>query len=260
MTVSQRTATTSDAIATIPWIVQSVRVTAFPAELVDVAGSAAGWYASVFDAEAETTNRRRDVLFEEAGPYGPVEGSTAILHVEPGRIDWFLQAVIDQASQWASVGDVSVVEGFAEQVNRWFAHAPDLRRLALGVILLDPIESLRAGYVSLQPLLPIINFGDPSGLSDFLVQFNRPHTSQITHEPVNRLLKASVASEELLELASGSDGPPGRTINRLFAVRMEVDTSTYAARSQPFGREMLVPILNELVGYALELAHKGDAQ
>lgn len=187
------------------------------------------------------------------------------------EIDWYLRAtdkIVDRAESSEEIAFVAhdATKGFYDLILRWMklASCPGVNRLAVGAILLQPVENRQAGYRKLGAYLHSLKLDSES--SDFLYQINRPRESLtgITDLRINRLCKWSVAllgevSVSLsflpkdLKPVKGSIEGQGH-----YACRLELDVNTSQEHEQEFSRDRLHVIFNELVDQAQEISEKGD--
>lgn len=245
-----------DTIPQLDWLVESIRVTAFPIDMFQL--QTAGWFQAVLGDESEQSSRTR-VSVEENGPYPDSEDATLTLRVELGRIDWFLRAAT-AAPGWDSLGGLGAIRQFTDRLTPWLALAPAIRRLALAPTLLAPVESSLLGYEHLSQLFPMLTLREPENLSDLLLQFNRPTRSAVTGEPLNRLVKSSVALQQTIQLRMNAGGVaqsqsvvPGGRANRL-----EIDVNTSNDRDVAIPADQLQPLISEMADNTVLIARRGD--
>lgn len=242
------------------WQVEQLRLTAFPVELVPTRGL--DWWESLSHAPAVSrTERPAEGVLVEQGPFSPEAGPNVLLTLEVGpmRIDWRLSFGGERAdpNQPPIIGSFStVLAPFASLTRTWLQRAPAIQRLALGAILLAPVENTKAGYARLATFLPFDL--DPNS-SDFLYQINRPRPAQaLDGLEINRLSKWSVARMQSLRLAIGPASPTVEAVDVLTASRLEFDVNTSPKWETALPSEALPALLDELVGLGQEIAAKGD--
>jgi hypothetical protein len=200
------------------------------------------------------------VLIEQ-GPFSAEAGLNALLTLElgPMRIDWRLSLRDERIppSLPPIIGSFGIVFApFVSLMRTWLEQAPVIQRLALGAILLAPVEDAKAGYERLSTFLPFKL--DPNS-SDFLYQINRPRPAQALDDiEINRLSKWSVARIQSLRLTMGAANPIAEAVDVLTACRLEFDVNTSAKWQKALPSEALPALLDELAGLGQEIAAKGD--
>lgn len=126
-------------------------------------------------------------------------------------------------------------------------------RLAFGLILNNPSNSLAQAYNVTASYLPHIRFLE--GGQDFQYQINLP--SESTVQPtikLNRLSKWSSVVVKVLKL----DSTAGTTVpQEFFASRLELDINTHAENATPFQLDMARRLLDELIQEARRIFTEG---
>ncbi len=240
------------------WKVESTRVTAFPGEAV--ATDRISWWDEFAGVDPEAVLSRPKVGQYEA--HGDFEGRRLTLAIQPGRIDWVMspQEQAPDDERRAFLGPFpDVFASLSKIVTPWLTHAPALVRLAVGAVLLQPVDNVHAGYVRLKRYLPALPI-DPDGSSDFLYQINRPRraATQIRDLRLNRLNKWSVQVMQRVDVMLGSQGiATKRTLAQEVACRLELDINT-APKLEPLPPDRLEALLHELGDLAKEIAQRGD--
>ncbi len=254
------------------WQVDLVRVTAFYGQVSEDARKGwSSWWTTLVGVPSEKTElRRRDAVLHEIGPF---KGGDLILGIQPGRIDWYLRATDKMAERAEGSAELAFItpdaaKGFYDLILRWMKldSCPGINRLAIGAILLQPVESRQAGYRKLGMYLHSIKLDQES--SDFLYQINRPRESRvgITGLGINRLCKWSVAllgevSVSLSVAPKDSKPVKGAVVGQgHYACRLELDVNTSQEHETEFSRDKLNAIFSELVDQAQEISEKGDVQ
>lgn len=243
------------------WEVDSLRVTAFPAQNAEV--NPDNWWQGVVGTEPETQlvqAKRGEKRFQ-----GAFEGGQLTLRVQPGRIDWLLgRAPIDDQQ---AMKDVSPSVGrfdaasprFTGLVDRWLPFGPSLNRIAFGGVVLLPVPDRATGYKRLMPYLPSVKI-DPEGSRDLLYRINRPRMSQTIKDlQVNRLTTWSVGTITFKAITiTGGQQPTVTSGEGAFFCRVELDINTAAEFSGGFVPNHLQQTLKELVQLGVEIIEKGD--
>src|SRR5712691_4605478 len=209
------------------WQVESVRVTAFPRDVLSV--EQLSWWDDVVGYAPETVVSRPKTGQYQA--HGDFEGRRLTLQVQPGRIEWSVSPITkaeDEESGLPVIGPFpEVITSLSKVVVPWLPQAPALRRLAVGGILLQPVADTRAGYALVQKYLPRARF-DLEGASDFFYQINRPRpsTTGIQGLRINRFMRWSVQVARRMTLTLGGGGAVARTLGEEAACRLELDINT----------------------------------
>jgi hypothetical protein len=242
----------------IPWEAESLRLTAFTVEEVDLRGL--NWWTELAGEEPETRvqNPRQHGLVE-AGLY---LDANLVLQVQPGRVDWVLQAheaqneltvdfqLLGPHAEWAG--------RFSDSMRRWFDKAPQIKRLAFGGVLIHPVAERDDAYREIMGLLPGLRLDSPD-CSDFHYQINRPRFSnRIPDLRINRLVKWSAAGRGVAQFNMSSRSADLTT--RLFTsgTRLEVDINTAPEQNREFLPAPLAPLWDEMVALGQEIAREGD--
>ena len=150
---------------------------------------------------------------------------------------------------------------FLELMQRWFQLEtfPLINRVALGVILTQPVETKREGYQRLSTYIPSVHI-DIENTSDFHYQINRPRSSRsgVPDLRINRLTKWSVALWRGATISMGPESVQHSMGREHFACRLELDINTAPGLTAEIARENLPRILEELADLADEIAREGD--
>ncbi len=212
--------------------------------------------------ETKLLTPKRGALKEE----GPLEKGRLVLNIRPMRIDWLFQSIYDDQSESFPI---PIIGPFPESlvpffgiIERWFSleALPELTRIALGVVLVEPVEDKKLGYQRISKYLPTIKL-DTEKSSDFSYQINRPRpsTSGIKDLSVKRISRWSVSLHRAAAISVGPDSAEAATLGQTyFTTRLEVDINTAPDFKGFLPAEHLSKILRELVSLAEEIASKGD--
>jgi hypothetical protein len=243
------------------WQVERMRVTAFPGEAMAAERFSSWWDEIVGFPAEEVQSRPKMGLYQAQGDF---EGRRLVLQVLPGRIEWFVAAIMKASDEEFGAPPIGpfpeVVASLAKVVDPWLPKAPPLQRLAFGAILLQPVESRHAGYDRLDDYLHDVEI-DPEGSSDLLYQINRPRESTtIGQLSLNRLTKWSVQIARRVFLTMGSDGVETRTLGEESACRLELDINTPADFAESLPADRLTALLEEMIGLGREIAESGDVR
>jgi hypothetical protein len=244
------------------WEVESLRVTAFPAQNAEVKPD--DWWQEVLGSDPETQlikAKRGEKSFQ-----GAFEGGQLRLQVQPGRIDWLLASAVSNDEQptedfMPSVGRFDATcPRFKGLVERWLASSPPLKRIAFGAVILQQVPDRATGYKRLIPYLPFVKI-DPDGSRDLLYRINRPRISRagIKDLRINRLTTWSVGTIAFKAFTVTGGQPsivtPGK---EAFVCRVELDINTAAEFSGQFVPDQSRGTLFELVELGVEIIEKGD--
>ncbi len=133
-------------------------------------------------------------------------------------------------------------------------------RLAFGAIVLTKTETRTRAYEVLKGLLKSVTV-DPEEMRDLLYRVNWPATSRTVPDlKINRLTNwsAIIFLVKLFALTGTRVSEPDALADAVHAVRLEMDHNSHESRSDPFDRQLLAIIYEELVELALENATKGE--
>ncbi|HYM30439.1 MAG TPA: hypothetical protein VEU47_04020 [Candidatus Cybelea sp.] len=150
---------------------------------------------------------------------------------------------------------------FCEAVRGWLAEAtPNTLRIAFGAILMIPVSSRAEGYGYLSRLLQSVEV-DADTTEELLYRVNRPKQSQTNGSlRLNRIMTWSCLRFRAFTTAGAMPGPgiPTLRLGEEHFVRLEVDNSTPAERSEPLETSQVGAIYDELVRMAIENAENGE--
>jgi len=243
------------------WQVETMRVTVFPSEVVTT--DPASWWDDVVGFPPETVVARPKIgQFQARGDF---EGRQLALQIQPGRVEWVVgplaKAIEEEDSGLTSLGPFpEVLNSLSKVVVPWLPKAPALQRFAFGAILMQPVDSVRAGYTLLQKYLGSVRL-DPDSSSDFFYQINRPRPSRtaIAALRLNRLTKWSVQVIRRMTMTIGAEGTTAtRALGEDAACRLELDINTAPDFTGVLPVEQLGALLQELTDLGREIAQRGD--
>ena len=243
----------------IKWLIESLRVTVFPTEEIDL--SCHWWEASFNRPPDEYIAKAREGFVIEKGDF---EEGEIIIRTQRARIDWTYQFKNDvPPTEIPNLGpypDNAV--SFISVVKKWLESAPPIKRIAYGPVLIMPVDSMAQGYEILNSLLPKVDI-DQEGCSDFFFQINRPRptTTDINRLDINRLSKWNVRTLRLGSFAVGAGGitpTAPLTLEEWFVCRLELDINTSPTYEDSIQDKKSLDVLNELIEFAGEITSKGD--
>jgi hypothetical protein len=240
------------------WETELLRLTGFPSAASKIEGQT--WWKDIAGAVPET--RKEKPNKGELQESGQFSGGRLILQIQPTRIDWVHSAIEDPDSdmKFPSLGSFpNSLDRFLKSMLTWLnsASCPQMQRLALGAVLLQPVKDIREAYAKLSSYLGIDI--DPNS-TDFLYQINRPKdcSAEITGLKLNRLTKWSCASLQLLEVQlDGSSSKQREVGNAQFFCRLELDISSNADFPGDLPQRQLPRIFELSADLGKKLAAKG---
>ena len=246
------------------WQLQSARVTTFflGGENPDPSGF---WDRVVGTDPDEEHKRASSGQFQQIGIF---EEWQLQLSTQPGRLDWSIgipvqskdsQEILNASRSGRPLDSAFTV--VSDLGGKWVEICPATSRLALGAVLVQPVENRRSGYARLSKYLPGVEI-DAEHSSDFNYQINRPRQSNILPDlTLNRLTKWGVILAGILRVAVT---PGDRNLSTtgtehgLSAMRLELDISTAGNRTEQLPHSDLPSLLHELIDLGKEIAASGD--
>ncbi len=237
----------------MPWLTQQVRVTVFFPSRLAQPPAVPSWQ-QLAGAEPEQTLRRPGVQLE-IGPYG--NGRLQVARQLPLRADLvYTPSPAREGADLANLGPPpDAVASTADLARRFATSVGAVVRLAVGVQAFYPTESLESAHNELPRLLPLHQL-DLRGVSEFLMQINRPRPSQaLDGVMINRIGKWLPAQVTLTAL--DETGRAGR-VSMLSGVQVETDVSTDAERDESLDADHVPALLQELFSRSLEIIEAGD--
>lgn len=240
------------------WQPQQLRLTAFP--LDSAAALDCDWWQKTFGQPAETSTRKKLIRADQ----GSIGDKAVSLTVDPQRISWTIDARIDPLDPpppLPTLGSLlDVVAKCGELFKQAIGCLPEVRRMALGAILLQPVDDRESGYRRLDLYLPDVRVNPESW--DFQYRINRRRPSSVDAEMyINRLSAWSVLRWKVrTEIMVAGESRPASplTEGEEFACRLELDINTPAEREEPLPGPKLSAIWAELIDLAVEIATTGD--
>jgi hypothetical protein len=244
----------------IAWQTEFLRVSAFP-----ISGATVvlpnSWKEITGNDPDETSKQLSPMQSVEAGPF--FVGRLSVGH-QAGRIDLVLTA--DQTSQpeglrLRQVGDFGLaMENVLPAARKMFRPDMVMQRLAIGAVLLHPVETVEDAYKVLRSILPVAR-EMPETASDFSFQLNVPITVSVTgiaNIRINRLLKWVAARLQMMNMVGGS-GVPTQIVGGMefYAVRVEMDINTQADLAIPLSYQNILEVIEHLAAQARAIAANG---
>ena len=248
------------------WMVQLLRISAFPIAGVPVADPHSWWETTVGSAPDSTTSKPKEGLVQSSGLVD--ETSQLILRCLPDRIDWQLLPVneVDLSLDYPVIGNFeAALPKFIETINRWLEQScPEIQRFAFGAVLVKQVNDRVSGYSEIAKLLPAVKI-DAEGSTDFSYSINRPRASTLNIEGliINRLSKWAVMAFKIFKLPMlSSEGVKLVTHaadKETYLCRLELDINTTSELAK-LPKERIKEIFAELVNLAKEIAEQGDVK
>ena len=238
------------------WQIEQLRLTAFPTTPLSTNGLT--WWQTLTGEQPESRAiRPREGILSEDGPLPDGLGLQARLSLEasPLRIDWRLQVLATEPDAQIPSWEEGLPK-FLDLMEKWLSTSPLVSRLAVGAVLLIPVENIQQGYQELQRYLPFVL--SPNS-SDFLFQINIPTTSMVVKDlKVNRLSKWSVARIQTLFVPIMLNQPLVRSegVDILHVCRLELDINN-ANVAEGLDPKSLPMLMMELARHAKEITLEG---
>lgn len=236
------------------WLSESLRLTVFR-DAVDV-DSLDHWWTEFVGHPVERDEAKPMEGFRriEGEMPGLDEHEARLsLAAQAGRVDWHIRPKEVSPFALPAIGPFpGAAEAFVKLGKKWMAEASiETGRIALGAILVLPVESREEGYSKMSSLL---RMDLPPDASDFTFRINRPVASEALHDlTLNRLMTWAVVQLSAVSL-DGSGEIPG---SGALACRLEMDISTQTGREEALPMAEEGSILEELWNIAKEIAAEG---
>jgi hypothetical protein len=254
---SRRTQTSKEADA-IAWQAEFLRVTAFPISgATDLLPNS--WKQITGNNPDEISKHPPPMQSFEAGPF--FGGRLSVGH-QPGRIDLVLMPDLttqSEGSQLRHIGDLgSAMKNMLPAAEKMFRPDVVMQRLAVGAVLLHPVETVADGYKVLRSILPVAR-EIPETASDFSLQLNVPVSLSVTgigDIRINRLLRWAVARFQIMNMVGGGSGVPTQIVGgaETHVVRVEMDINTPADLAAPLSYQNILDVINHLAAMACAIA------
>ncbi|AOX10709.1 hypothetical protein Q5O_20740 [Pseudomonas putida JB] len=165
-------------------------------------------------------------------------GNNLTVSRQTGRVDVLL-SVSEHEMALDSLPLFNDYVGIASEVIPVFSGLSSYR-LAVGGVVLLPVESAKAGYELLQSFLPFVSFEDD--MSDFFLQINRKRKIDQSH--VNELTKWSCVAFRRLVVAGDK---VGQVDSDLHSVRIEFDINNPGTDKLISGEDLIARLRDFIV-------------
>jgi hypothetical protein len=236
------------------WQLSSARVTSFVRPDASIPSTL--WREVLGDDPEESAFLKAVATKVDAGAFG--EGKLT-LQVQPIRVDWAYEALNATEARVPILGPFPAsIDPLLGIMRRWgqMDGFPSAKRLALGAVLVSPVANLAAGYAELARLVDgVPTTGD---VTDFQLQLNRQRDSGsgVGGLRINRLSKWSVGGFRILVMNFTGEGHSASALN--YHLRLELDVNTLPDFAGYFDREQFMPVLEDLMAGAREIAERGN--
>ena len=221
------------------------------------------WWQNVVGTVPESkVSKPKEGLNQSSGQID--ETSQLVLSCLPDRIDWQLlpSEQSESAPEFPSIGELeAVLPKFVGIINSWLEQPrTEIQRLALGMVLVKPVEDRVAGYKKIATYLPAVKL-DPEESSDFSYSINRPRATTTTLDKliINRLSRWAVVAFRMFRMPMQGVESIKFVDKEKTLCRLELDINTNP-EVEKLPKEKLREIFAELVTVAQEIATKGDVK
>jgi hypothetical protein len=237
-----------------PWQVGDLRLTAFPSPLAPLEARTEGkqWEALVGKQPENVISRNFATEIEESGSFAP--GVRLMYQRSARAIQWMLHGVANSNKPESVIlTSPEILVPFKDLMARWLMDCPPLQRLAFGAALYLPVKDRREAYHQLAKYLRCVpEYSDDDG--DFLYQYNRRRRSSVVPEvKINRLSKWTWIPLGEVTVKDGKLMEPAES-----ACLLELDINTMPEFQGTLPHDRYVPLFEEMVRLAVEIAARGD--
>lgn len=243
------------------WLGQQLRFSVFAKEAWDPKTS--DLWSKISTAEPELDEQKpRERARRRVGNYRDGVG-LEIHEISPFRADIFFVARAAEPQGDENLGKVgAILEEALSAVQKLLPHVPfEVTRVAVGAILLFPVEDRTTGYRQILSEVHSLRFDPDTDLSDLFFQLNRPRPSSVVSGvSINRLMKYSVMAIKTVrfDLSLGESTRQVEPQPRHYC-RLELDLNTAPIPSgQTLDKAKLIPIFEELTREAIVIAAQGE--
>jgi hypothetical protein len=243
------------------WQVEQFRLTLFPSQPI---GDPNNWWKEVMGTEPlhESTQRIGTLpIYQALGPLEQNEGFVTFQH-EAGKADWIYgPSPFDRPLPYVTTGPYKPsLDSFRQLVHKLFGYNPPIsKRVALGAILIFPVNSRIEGYEFLQKRLPSVTL-DAQNSSDFLYRINRRRRLAVSGLEVeaNRLSEWQVLQIVSQPIMIGSSYTQTSNEPVVYLARVSVDINTVPEFNQDIDASKQLSLLTEFIRLMEEIATNGD--
>ena len=244
------------------WLAQMLRLTTFPLE--PAIRLEQNWWEDIAGDDSEIVAKKN-----ERAQIGAFEDVTLALTIDILRVQWAVsppRSELEDIDGLQNLGQFTVrKEWFKDLMNRWIPNCPPLTRLALGGMLIIPVNTREEGYELLNRYLRSTEV-DPTS-TDFLYRLNRPVQSRVIPDlKINRLSTwvvgkwvVEVRAQPIGQIGTGQGEQAVRSEKFACTLEFDVNTDPNPAITE-LPRESLSELFEELVSQAVSLATTGDVR
>ncbi len=244
------------------WFVEQLRLTVFPTQ--DLREPDPNWWTKVVGQSPDTKTIQKGAALREGGAIRDGYCNLS-LEIQISRIDWLMTPIIKADAPVSGFPVFDRVGGalkvFRDLLEPWLKVPPAMRRLALGTVLVSPVENKVDGYKKIARFLPAVKL-DPENSTDFTYSINRPRRSSNLRElTINRLCRWSVAQLKGIQVQIEAPGTRMAVVDTggdWSALRAELDVNTAAERNDVIPSDRILAIFVELLAFVEEISEKGD--
>jgi hypothetical protein len=231
-------------------------VTAFPISAATILPNS--WKDITGNDPDEVVKQAPPLQSLEAGPF--YLGRLSVAH-QPGRIDLILMPDTTKLSDGlAHVGVLDLaIENILPAAQKMFRPDMVMQRLAVGAILILPVDSAEDGYELVRSTLPVAR-DIPENARDLFLQLNIPIGVSVTDHPeisINRLVKWQVVRLRIITgITSGAGPTPTQMVTGpdINAVRVELDISTPPDLPFALSHQNILDLIDHLAAQARAIA------
>ncbi|MEQ8673165.1 MAG: hypothetical protein RLP44_32070 [Aggregatilineales bacterium] len=245
----------------LSWSVETLRITTFMRTTVEIPPKEL-WKMITGDEPEQVIEQPRT---GETRLEGSFENGRLLLITTPEVVEWRLVPVVQDDSV---ENEIPTIGGFLENLTafqdlgrKWLSsnYYSEASRLAFGLVLLNPVDSLSDGYSLMSNYLHDVKI-NTNNISDFFYQINRQRVSKVNNIQLNRLSKWTVVALRNLNFILTNLTNPNIVREDVVghAFRLELDINTVPDKNVLLNHSNLNSIFDELVDLAKEIAEKGD--
>ena len=240
------------------WDVEQERITLFPFPGL-IANGESIWELITGTLPEVVTTKPSLGISNVSGKY---KNGQLVLNIDPQRIDFLYLPPADFHEKnpdrgFSIIDSAELIDlSLINDIGNWLGNAPQITRIAYGIVYLMRCDKKEDSYKILAELLPDIKI-DIENSTDFMYSINRPRISNV----VNNLKLNRYSKWAALKITLASIMPAQNTNISTFtenAARLELDISSDAERIDEIPKDHLLNLLKEMNQYAIEISQSGD--
>ncbi len=235
-----------------PWQIGDLRLTAFPSSPPSLGARTEEklWEELVGTKPESVISSQYGKGVDIGGPFR-TDGRLIYRRLDRA-IEWMLAPVQDLKIRANFLKPIAI-DPFVQVMSKWLTGCPPLQRLAFGAALYEPVKNRAEAYERLESFLHLgLKFSEDEG--DFLYQYNRRrHSRSMPEVMINRVTKWTWVPLGEFLVRDGKLVHPEES-----ACLLELDINTGFEFQNTFPPDRCVPLFEELVGMAAEIAARGD--